>query len=157
MSWLATTVFVLAMANAEAPANDAEPLDRFACAALRALDLAEAIDEDARIIDAAVWAPAGELPAFCRVVGQLGPALPFEVLLPVREWNGTLRVTSCALPCGDLQLWAVDAVAQPSGQPPAPLSAADLERLARAAQALVTAYFGAEEIETIITVGLAPP
>ncbi len=43
---------------------------------------------------------AGDLPAYCRVLGFVRPAINFEVRLPVQGWNGKLYVTGCGGFCG---------------------------------------------------------
>jgi pimeloyl-ACP methyl ester carboxylesterase len=48
-------------------------------------------------------APAsGDLPAYCRVLGYVRPAINFEIRLPLREWNGKFYMAGCGGSCGTL-------------------------------------------------------
>lgn len=47
--------------------------------------------------------PAGDgLPAYCRVLGYVRPAINFEVRLPLRDWNGKFYEAGCGGFCGTL-------------------------------------------------------
>ncbi len=45
---------------------------------------------------------AGDLPAYCRVLGTVRPAISFEVRLPLQNWNGKYYGTGCGGFCGTL-------------------------------------------------------
>lgn len=45
---------------------------------------------------------SGDLPAYCRVLGTVRPAIGFEVRLPLRDWNGKYYGTGCGGFCGTL-------------------------------------------------------
>ncbi len=51
----------------------------------------------------AVEVPAGGgLPAYCRVLGYVRPAINFEVRLPLTDWNGKFYMAGCGGFCGRL-------------------------------------------------------
>jgi feruloyl esterase len=51
----------------------------------------------------AVEVPAGgDLPAYCRVLGYVRPAINFEIRLPLQDWNGKFYMTGCGGFCGTL-------------------------------------------------------
>jgi feruloyl esterase len=63
------------------------------CETLSALDLSETTIVSAASLPAGSftppdWRDKANLPAFCRVVGRIGPAVNFEVWLPASGWNG---------------------------------------------------------------------
>ena len=39
---------------------------------------------------------SGDLPAYCRVLGTVRPAIGFEVRLPLRDWNGKYTAPAAA-------------------------------------------------------------
>lgn len=89
---LCAAIVLAATAEAQTP----EP-DRERCAAVRDLYL-----RDTAILSAAPAAASGDLPAFCRVVGTVRPAITFELRLPVEGWNGKLYMAGCGGFCGGL-------------------------------------------------------
>jgi hypothetical protein len=44
----------------------------------------------------------GDLPAYCRVLGFVRPAINFEIKLPTQEWNGKFYMVGCGGFCGTL-------------------------------------------------------
>lgn len=60
------------------------------CAALARLKI-----ENANLLSATEVAASGDLPAYCRVLGFVRPAINFEIRLPLRDWNGKLYMTGC--------------------------------------------------------------
>lgn len=68
-----------------------------ACRALHDLYLRDSV-----IMSAAPVAAEGDLPAFCRVLGTIRPAITFEVRLPAADWNGKLYMAGCGGFCGGL-------------------------------------------------------
>ena len=56
------------------------------------------------LLSAAEVAASGDLPAYCRVLGYVRPAINFEVRLPLREWNGKFYMAGCGGCCGSLDL-----------------------------------------------------
>ena len=45
---------------------------------------------------------AGDLPAYCRVLGFVRPAINFEIRLPLQGWNGKFYMAGCGGFCGTL-------------------------------------------------------
>src|SRR3712207_8993048 len=46
------------------------------------------------LLSAAVVPGADDLPAYCRVLGYVRPAINFEIRLPTQNWNGKFYVRS---------------------------------------------------------------
>ena len=90
----------------EAPAVDSA--DRFACAALKAIDFSEATGAAVRLLEVETLPAAGDQPALCRVGGFIAPQVGFELRLPVQGWNGKLLVTGCSNLCGVLQIQGME-------------------------------------------------
>ncbi|MBL8200382.1 MAG: tannase/feruloyl esterase family alpha/beta hydrolase [Chromatiales bacterium] len=86
----------------------ADAADRFACEALKAIDLSEATGASVRLTEVGMLAPAGDQPALCRVSGFIDPQVGFEVRMPVRDWNSKLLVTGCSNLCGILQIQGME-------------------------------------------------
>jgi feruloyl esterase len=72
------------------------------CAVLAALDFREAVGADVSLSGAMIPA-AGDLPARCRVVGNIAPEVAVEVWLPGDAWNGKLLVAGCYGLCGSIR------------------------------------------------------
>src|SRR5207253_10249730 len=53
------------------------------CASLAALKI-----NDTNLLSAVEVPADGDLPAYCRVLGYVRPAINFEIRLPLRDWNG---------------------------------------------------------------------
>ncbi|MEQ1800757.1 MAG: tannase/feruloyl esterase family alpha/beta hydrolase [Gammaproteobacteria bacterium] len=99
------------LAGSRCLAQDAPPADaaeRFACDALKAIDLSEAIGAGARVLEAGILPAASDQPALCRVNGTIEPEVGFEVRMPVNDWNGKLLVTGCSNLCGILQIQGME-------------------------------------------------
>jgi pimeloyl-ACP methyl ester carboxylesterase len=58
--------------------------------------------ENANLLSATEVAASGDLPAYCRVLGYVRPAINFEIRLPLRDWNGKLYEAGCGGFCGTL-------------------------------------------------------
>src|ERR1700693_5270352 len=58
--------------------------------------------KNANLFSATGVAASGDLPAYCRVLGYVRPAINFEIRLPLRDWNGKLYMTGCGGFCGTL-------------------------------------------------------
>ena len=86
----------------DAPAPDAA--DRFACDALKAIDLSEGTGARVRLVDVGILPATGDQPELCRVNGFIEPQVGFEVRMPVKDWNSKLLVTGCSNLCGILQI-----------------------------------------------------
>lgn len=67
------------------------------CGTLRNLKI-----ENTNLLSAAEVAAAGDLPAHCRVLGYVRPAINFEVRLPLQDWNGKFYMAGCGGFCGTL-------------------------------------------------------
>ncbi|WP_157080455.1 tannase/feruloyl esterase family alpha/beta hydrolase, partial [Methylobacterium variabile] len=67
------------------------------CGALASLKI-----EAVNLHSAAEVPPSGDLPAYCRVLGTVRPAISFEVRLPLQNWNGKYYGTGCGGFCGTL-------------------------------------------------------
>ncbi len=81
-----------------------EAADRYACEALKALDLNEGTGARVRLVDIGILSAAGDQPELCRVNGFIEPQVGFEVRMPVNAWNNKLLVTGCSNLCGILQI-----------------------------------------------------
>jgi len=82
--------------------------ERFACDALKAIDLGEATGAAVRVTEVGILPPAGDQPALCRVNGFIDPEVGFEIRMPVDGWNGKLLVTGCSNLCGILQIQGME-------------------------------------------------
>ena len=58
--------------------------------------------ETTNLLSAAEVPAAGDLPAYCRVLGYVRPAINFEVRLPLTGWNGKFYQAGCGGFCGTL-------------------------------------------------------
>ena len=58
--------------------------------------------ETTNLLSAAEVPAAGDLPAYCRVLGYVRPAINFEVRLPLADWNGKFYEAGCGGFCGTL-------------------------------------------------------
>ena len=67
------------------------------CAGLADLKL-----EDTNLLSAAVVPASEGLPAYCRVLGYVRPAINFEIRLPTADWNGKFYMAGCGGFCGRL-------------------------------------------------------
>ena len=67
------------------------------CAALGKLKI-----ETTNLLSAAEVPATGDLPAYCRVLGYVRPAINFEVRLPLAGWNGKFYEAGCGGFCGVL-------------------------------------------------------
>jgi Tannase and feruloyl esterase len=65
------------------------------CAALANLKI-----ENTNLLSAAEVPASGNLPAYCRVLGYVRPAINFEVKLPLQGWNGKFYMAGCGGWCG---------------------------------------------------------
>ncbi|MEO7386031.1 MAG: hypothetical protein ABIX37_03735, partial [Gammaproteobacteria bacterium] len=67
--------------------------DRFACDALKAINLTEPTGAPVRVAEVGILPAAGDQPRLCRVNGFIDPQVGFEIRMPVTHWNGKLLVT----------------------------------------------------------------
>jgi Tannase and feruloyl esterase len=67
------------------------------CAALANLKI-----EDTNLLSAAEVPASGGLPAYCRVLGYVRPAINFEIKLPLQGWNGKFYMVGCGGFCGTI-------------------------------------------------------
>jgi hypothetical protein len=67
------------------------------CAALANLKI-----DDTNLLSTAEVPASGNLPAHCRVLGYVRPAINFEIKLPVQGWNGKFYMVGCGGRCGSL-------------------------------------------------------
>ena len=58
--------------------------------------------DDVNLLSAVEVPAAGDLPAYCRVLGFVRPAINFEIRLPVQNWNGKFYMAGCGGFCGKL-------------------------------------------------------
>jgi feruloyl esterase len=58
--------------------------------------------ETTNLLSATEVPAAGDLPAYCRVLGYVRPAINFEVRLPLSDWNGKFYEAGCGGFCGAL-------------------------------------------------------
>jgi pimeloyl-ACP methyl ester carboxylesterase len=54
------------------------------------------------LLSATTVPAAGDLPAHCRVLGYVRPAINFEIRLPAANWNGKFYMAGCGGFCGTL-------------------------------------------------------
>ncbi len=67
------------------------------CAGLARLKI-----ETVNLLSAVEVPAAGDLPAYCRVLGYVRPAINFEARLPLADWNGKFYEAGCGGFCGAL-------------------------------------------------------
>ena len=67
------------------------------CAALAGLRI-----EDTNLLSATAVPAADGVPAYCRALGYVRPAINFEVRLPVVDWNGKFYMVGCGGFCGQV-------------------------------------------------------
>src|SRR3954469_1105954 len=67
------------------------------CAALANLKI-----DNTNLLSATEVPAAGDLPAYCRVLGYVRPAINFEIKLPLQAWNGKFYTVGCGGFCGTL-------------------------------------------------------
>src|SRR5437870_3263302 len=65
------------------------------CAALANLKI-----NNTNLLSAAEVPADGDLPAYCRVLGYVRPAINFEIKLPLQAWNGKFYMVGCGGFCG---------------------------------------------------------
>ena len=58
--------------------------------------------ENTNLLSASEVPASGDLPAYCRVLGYVRPAINFEIRLPLHGWNGKLYLVGCGVYCGTL-------------------------------------------------------
>jgi hypothetical protein len=58
--------------------------------------------ENTNLLSAAEVPTTGDLPAYCRVLGFVRPAINFEVRLPLQSWNSKFYMVGCGGFCGTL-------------------------------------------------------
>jgi feruloyl esterase len=101
----------LCLAGTPCLAQDASPSDaaeRFACEALRAIDLSEAAGAPASLTTVGILPATGDQPVLCRAAGTIEPHVGFEVRMPATGWNGKLLVTGCTNLCGILPIQGME-------------------------------------------------
>ena len=65
--------------------------------------LADLSIEDTNLLSAAIVAASDDLPAYCRVLGYVRPAINFEIRLPTADWNSKFYMAGCGGSCGKVQ------------------------------------------------------
>lgn len=58
--------------------------------------------ENVNLLSSVEVPAAGDLPAYCRVLGFVRPAINFEIRLPLQNWNGKFYMAGCGGFCGSL-------------------------------------------------------
>jgi hypothetical protein len=58
--------------------------------------------ENVNLLSSALVPAQGDLPAYCRVLGVVRPAINFEVRFPASNWNGKFYMAGCGGFCGTL-------------------------------------------------------
>lgn len=58
--------------------------------------------ENVNLLSSALVPAKGDLPAYCRVIGVVRPAINFEARLPAANWNGKFYMAGCGGFCGTL-------------------------------------------------------
>ena len=98
MSMMAVAMLLGLTAHAVAqppPSMSSPPIAAGDCPALAGLRI-----EDTNLLSATPVPAADGLPASCRVLGYVRPAINFEVRLPVADWNGKFYMVGCGGFCG---------------------------------------------------------
>ncbi len=96
---------LFAAAPAWAETAESRPRTDADCAGLAGLRI-----EDTNLLSATIVpasnpdevAEPNRLPAYCRVLGFIRPAINFEIRLPIQAWNGKFYMTGCGVFCGRL-------------------------------------------------------
>jgi feruloyl esterase len=78
----------------------AQATDPGPCAALSALSFNAAVGADVTLAAVEAVAADKDLPAYCRVAGNIAPEVEFLIWLPVTDWNRGLLVAGCGGLCG---------------------------------------------------------
>jgi hypothetical protein len=94
--WLISTCLVGAAAAGSifAPTSASAAQD---CAGLAKLKI-----DNTNLLSATEVAASGDLPAYCRVLGYVRPAINFEIRLPIQGWNSKFYMVGCGGFCGAL-------------------------------------------------------
>jgi len=58
--------------------------------------------DDTNVLSAVVVPARDEVPEHCRILGYVRPAINFEVVLPINDWNGKYLMRGCGGFCGNL-------------------------------------------------------
>jgi hypothetical protein len=58
--------------------------------------------DNTNLLSATEVPASGDLPAYCRVLGYVRPAINFEIKLPLQGWNGKFYMVGCGGYCGTL-------------------------------------------------------
>ena len=58
--------------------------------------------ENTNLLSATEVPATGDLPAYCRVLGFVRPAINFEIRLPLQGWNGKSYMAGCGGSAGPL-------------------------------------------------------
>src|SRR5215475_14388085 len=58
--------------------------------------------ENVNLLSSTKVAATADLPAHCRVLGYVRPAINFEIRLPAQNWNGKFYMAGCGGFCGTL-------------------------------------------------------
>ncbi len=58
--------------------------------------------ENVNLLSSALVPAQGDMPAYCRVLGVVRPAINFEARLPASNWNGKFYMAGCGGFCGTL-------------------------------------------------------
>ena len=91
---------VLAWSAAPDAARAATPAQ---CQALTRQDFSGILDAPTVVLGSSVVAANGSVPAYCRVEGNVTPAVGIEFHLPMDNWNGKFVLQGCGGMCGNFQ------------------------------------------------------
>jgi Tannase and feruloyl esterase len=94
--WLIST-WLIGIASATAGFTTSSTFAAETCAGLADLKIS-----DTNLLSAAEVPASADLPAYCRVLGYVRPAINFEIRLPLRDWNGKFYMAGCGGFCGSL-------------------------------------------------------
>jgi pimeloyl-ACP methyl ester carboxylesterase len=94
--WFIAT-WLIGAASATAGFTTSSTFAAQGCAGLADLKI-----DDTNLLSAAEVPASGDLPAYCRVLGYVRPAINFEIRLPLRDWNGKFYMAGCGGFCGSL-------------------------------------------------------
>jgi hypothetical protein len=94
--WFIST-WLIGAASATAGFTTSSTFAAQGCAGLADLKI-----NDTNLLSAAEVPASGDLPAYCRVLGYVRPAINFEIRPPLRGWNGKFYMAGCGGFCGSL-------------------------------------------------------
>ena len=100
MMFKTLTLVALSCAVLGSVQASAQPADENECEPCEAL--ADLKIANTNLLSAVVVPATDKLPRHCRILGYIRPAINFEVVLPIDDWNGKFYMTGCGGYCGQI-------------------------------------------------------